>query len=287
MARKEIQVFSISFLDVLSGALGAVLLLYIIVPRLNISEEEFEEQAKLAETVKELGLQIQDIRTVVPGEIFDNLQNQMATLEEARQALEQQISRLQVELRQSRQATAEAQQVASQLKTEVSVLQAQALQSASHAQSEISDLERQIQQYQEELEKLEGEGRFILVTLSWPTELHDVDLHIMSPWGDEFYFNKKTYPGQPGELTLDNKNGPGLEVWAIKQPPVGTYEVYAKLFDRKGNSENAPVSVTVYHRNGVKAFQSVVLSRSGGSFTENKKLIGTILVPESGVLSIQ
>ena len=44
MPKKEINIFSISFLDLLSGALGAVIILYIIIPKLNAEEIELLDE---------------------------------------------------------------------------------------------------------------------------------------------------------------------------------------------------------------------------------------------------
>ena len=35
MAKREINVFNVSFIDLLSGALGAVLILFIVIPKLT------------------------------------------------------------------------------------------------------------------------------------------------------------------------------------------------------------------------------------------------------------
>ncbi|MEO1050119.1 MAG: VWA domain-containing protein [Bacteroidota bacterium] len=88
MAKKEINVFSVSFLDLLSGALGAVLILYIIVPKLNIPLEEFEEQKKLSAEVEKLGVTLEDIKTSIPSEIYDSIQSQMNRIIQAKEELE-------------------------------------------------------------------------------------------------------------------------------------------------------------------------------------------------------
>ncbi|MBI1185418.1 VWA domain-containing protein [bacterium] len=95
MARKEINIFSASFLDLLSGALGAVIILYILVPKLNIPVEEFEEQKKLSEEVGKLGVAIEDIANLIPQEKLDAIKSQMEEVIAAKQALEQKIAGLQ------------------------------------------------------------------------------------------------------------------------------------------------------------------------------------------------
>jgi len=44
--RREINAFNLSFLDIISGALGAVIILYVAVPKANPLEKKLEEQLK-------------------------------------------------------------------------------------------------------------------------------------------------------------------------------------------------------------------------------------------------
>ncbi len=95
MARKEINIFSASFLDLLSGALGAVIILYILVPKLTIPVEEFEEQKKLSEEVGKLGVAIDDIASLIPQAQLDAIKSQMQEVISAKNALEKKIAGLQ------------------------------------------------------------------------------------------------------------------------------------------------------------------------------------------------
>jgi Mg-chelatase subunit ChlD len=51
--RREINIFSLSFLDLLSGALGAVIILYVAIPKNNLKIEETIEKQKNRELVVE------------------------------------------------------------------------------------------------------------------------------------------------------------------------------------------------------------------------------------------
>ena len=44
--RREVNVFSLSFLDLISGALGAVIILYVAVPKANPLEKKLDEVLK-------------------------------------------------------------------------------------------------------------------------------------------------------------------------------------------------------------------------------------------------
>ncbi len=51
MARKEINIFGTSFLDLLSGALGAVIILFIIVPKMTNTEHDIVQKLKELEDI--------------------------------------------------------------------------------------------------------------------------------------------------------------------------------------------------------------------------------------------
>lgn len=57
--RREINVFSLSFLDLISGALGAVIILYVAVPKANPHKQEIE---KITESVRAKDAQMQKLQ---------------------------------------------------------------------------------------------------------------------------------------------------------------------------------------------------------------------------------
>lgn len=64
--RREINAFSLSFLDIISGALGAVIILYVAVPKSNPAEKKLEEALKTAQVkdtqIAELKSEIEKLR---------------------------------------------------------------------------------------------------------------------------------------------------------------------------------------------------------------------------------
>lgn len=59
MARREINVFNIAFLDLISGALGAVIILYVAVPKNNADMVEKKEHQAISQQKEELEKQVQ------------------------------------------------------------------------------------------------------------------------------------------------------------------------------------------------------------------------------------
>lgn len=262
MAKNPIQVFSISFLDLLSGALGAVIILYVIVPKMPVSEDEFERQARVAELVEELNLNIDQLADYVSPEVLEEFKNLLESVENELNLLSEENTRLQRSLDEANQ-------------------------NVSALQSQLDDAKQVIANQSQQIEKFEGEGKFALVTMSWDTEDIDVDLHILAPWGDEFYYEKKKFSNRPGELTKDNTEGPGLEIWEIYNPPPGTYEIKVKIFERNGNNQNPSVKVNVFHRNGIKNFSPIQLTSASKDFNQAKVFVGKITIPESGEITVE
>lgn len=109
MAKRDINIFGTSFLDLLSGALGAVILLYIIVPKLGITPDEFQEQKRLSEEISRLGLQLDELAGLIPNSQLDAIKAQMDAVIKAKVDLEKRIGELQVQNQQLQAQVADLQ----------------------------------------------------------------------------------------------------------------------------------------------------------------------------------
>lgn len=203
---RSINIFSLSMLDVISGALGAFLIIMIVLfPYYNKESIDYQQQ-------------IQEIQRQV----------------------------------EAAEAQAEA------------------------AQAQAQEAEERAQEAESRLENI----RFLIVSIKWTTEKQDVDLHIIDAAGEEFSYARRIIAGRPGELTEDDRNGPGKEVWEVLTAPPGQYKVYANLFSRKGNSQNPQIEARVFYRDGRRDIPVVRLTREG-----EKKLLATLTVGENGEVS--
>ena len=74
MKRREIQVFSLSFLDLISGALGAVIILYVAVPKGPVPNPNTPviEVEKTSINESELKAQIRDLQSEIKRTILEN-----------------------------------------------------------------------------------------------------------------------------------------------------------------------------------------------------------------------
>jgi hypothetical protein len=99
---------------------------------------------------------------------------------------------------------------------------------------ELSESEQQALLLRSQVAEL-SRNNFLVVELEWLTEAHDLDLHIVDPSGNRFYWGRPTYPDSTARLTLDNRigarpNKPGLEIWTAKDIQLGTYQIQVGLW---------------------------------------------------------
>ena len=102
MQRKEINIFSISFLDLLSGALGAVLILFIIIPKMTMEQQNaLDEMERLDIQSAELVELLEQIRHSMPEELSDNIHTQISDMRGTIDELSQSMSSLRQRLMDS------------------------------------------------------------------------------------------------------------------------------------------------------------------------------------------
>ena len=269
MARKQIQAFNISFLDLLSGALGAVILLFIIVPKIDSkTQAELEVLDQVNVEIEELRDMLEQAINSIPTEVYEQIQEQMMTLVNTVETLAEEIEVLQNQLSEATERIEELETQNQQQQEQIESMQQQ-----------LHDLLQQVKKCEDDMEKMEGEEKFAVITMSWETRGDDVDMHIIDPSGAEFYYSRTTNPGRPGKLTKDDTKGPGVEVWQIASLEPGTYQIKANLY--KSVSGIAPnLEFWVYYRNGNKSFRKTLYRESV------KTLITTMDVDTDGNVTL-
>lgn len=117
MARKEINIFNVSFLDLLSGALGAVIILYIIIPKMTASEQE---TIQTLEALKVEAQQVQDmmsqLQNSVDKELFEKLEEQIQSMQKNIEKLTQQVTEMSAQLKDAQSKLANCEQELEELK---------------------------------------------------------------------------------------------------------------------------------------------------------------------------
>ncbi len=252
---REINIFNLSMLDVISGAMAAFLIIMVILMP-YYKKESIDYQAIIAD----LQARVEALTTALASS-DDAAAQARAEAERARE----QAAAAAAEAESARQQAAQAQQQA-----------AQAQQQAARAQQEADAQRSRADGLAEKLAQT-----FLVLYIRWDTG-DDVDLHLIDPAGGEFYFSNKTIAGHPGELSEDNINGPGNEVWEIRNAPPGEYKVYVELYAVKDRRKPVVVKGRVFHCDGSQAFNETRLTRS-----KQKELMAVITVDDDGHVSVR
>ena len=262
-----------SALDLFASALGAFILIAIVLfpyfPNIGSSPEQVAAlRAQLAETRQQLTETQQQL-----------VETQQQLTETQRQLVEsqQQLAETQQQLVESQQQLAETQQQLAEIQQQLQSCQtdlAQTHAELQEAQDSLQQAQPQLQRCREELRK-----KFVLVVISWNTE-DDVDLHVIDPQGNEFYYSQRAYPGSEAKLEEDNVRGPGNEIWLHPAALPGEYRVYYKLFDERTGSVS--VRGAMLTPEGRESIPDRRLDRDG-----QKPLVAVITVDNDGNATLQ
>jgi len=164
MARKEINVFNVSFIDLLSGALGAVLILFVIIPKLD---GQMREQLQELETFKELKLDVTEIQSMINSldgkvdkSVVSNLQSKVNLVETDITKLQEQVEALQTQLAKSENEKQKVQVQNQELDKQLETLREQVKNSTnlsadnSKLQNELSSTKQVRDDLQKQIENL-------------------------------------------------------------------------------------------------------------------------------------
>lgn len=221
MKRKDINIFGTSFLDLLSGALAAVIILYIIVPKMSSSQQSaLEEIEQMNIQVEELSSLLEQIENSVPQDVFQELQQRLEELEQTVSNLSSQVANL-----EQRLSSAESEN--ERLRAELEQLR-----------QENQTLQERVQEIQEQQPQQDGQGisdgkvfginADVGVVCFWRENV-DVDLHVKDlSSGRECYYGQKNTPF--GNLNEDiqsrtTSDDDRYELFYQQHPVPGEYEI--------------------------------------------------------------
>jgi len=120
---------------------------------------------------------------------------------------------------------------------------------------------------------------FAMVVINWSTS-DDVDLHIIDPRGNEYYYADRSFPGSDAALAEDNLRGPGNEIWLSPSAIEGDYQVFLNMFTKRDNSP-ATVTGTIIYRDGRILLPDTTIFSTG-----EKPLAATFRVDAQGDISL-
>jgi len=254
---REVNIFSMSALDLFASALGAFILIAIIALPYYLKVEPVLKKLKIAENnIKQLEIKNQTLT--------DNVEECNKNQKKCKERLIQQKRKnRELEKKQKR---------AERKNRELEVKQRKEKQKNK-------GLEEKNKNYQKRLSKT-----FCVVTLKWdtPNKNQDIDLHVTDPSGQRYSYSKKSYGGS-AFLAVDSKDiSKGAEVWVDSNLKEGIYKIEYVYFAGKGG----PVQVTGTIL--TNSFTRKTPTKTLYVPNKNKRiLVATITVHSDGQSSIQ
>ena len=230
---REISIFSMSALDLFASAMGAFILIAVVMfpyfPNTGTAD-----QRDLDEALERLQQGEAD-NVALQGVLSEIRQDLERRLEAARDAARREVDA-------ARRAAEEARGEADAARRETE----EARGDADAARQAAEEVRGEAEAAGRELER-ERRRKFLLVTISWEGT-DDVDLHIVDPLGNEFYYKARTHSGTVARFEEDTIRGPGNEVWLHPQVTPGEYKIYYRLYDQ--HSSTVTVRGSIVHSVG-------------------------------------
>ncbi len=137
MARREVNIFSVAFLDLLSGALGAVLILFIVVPKLTAENQD------ALETLDELDVRAENIAAML--EQLENSVDRSVV-----EAIEAEVQAMQATITELRTEVDQIQRERNALRGRVEELESRTEQQAAA----LTATEQRIEQQRQQMERM-------------------------------------------------------------------------------------------------------------------------------------
>lgn len=297
MKRGDINIFGTSFLDLLSGALAAVIILFIIVPKMSQQQiEVLAEIERLNVQVEELDEMTERLREYVPPEIMQELERQMDELRRTISDLENRVENLQESI-----AAVEADN--QRLREEVESL-SQCCENNDQLQDEVERLREDNQRLRERVAELEqtqqqegisdgkvfGVDAAVGVTCLWPENI-DIDLYVKNLATDEVcYFSKKNtdFGNLLEDIITRSSDDDRFELFYQKRPVPGRYLISVNIysgqsFDGAGKSRTATVNGYVVMNPGKRNQIKIPYGQKHLSVPGKFVNIGVLVVTENNI----
>ncbi len=312
--RKEVNVFNISFLDLMSGAFAAVIILFVIVPKSDIQIEESDRSIEEMKTgFREIDSIIQSMSARMSEEEMAVFLSRTSAAEEELRSLENTTRALKERLEETKRQNVSLELKLSLAERKLKVQESNKPAAAkrdtprspsaspqSSRQSEIAttppaskDTTTSSTRQSENTARVEGKGDFLfglnpafVALVTWEDAKADVDIYLKKENRFCDGQNRSTSFGKWIKMPRKFMITPNE---AIIQPEIvpGTYEVYAHLYRPRNSSTTISGFVAISPKDGEPRkidFGQINLSsspppyRSGGG-----TLIGTVTLTENDI----
>lgn len=242
---KEINIFNLSFLDLLTGALGGVIIVFLclsVIPHHDedyprIDREKAEKQLEYMDSIRE---NVSSIDGVVKGKNALT-GSEVAGLRELAEGGAKEVKALE-------NIMVQFQNVIHSLIARIERLKDALIK----LKNKKSTTEKEI----DKLEKMIDENRMITVMLQWYGK-QDFDLTIYAEnasQGKRVFradlFAMDLTDRRFGEFTETSDKGPGMELFFVQNPPPGNYQIWVTLPNVRGDT-NPPEFELILFNSGV------------------------------------
>ena len=266
---REINVFSVSALDLFASALGAFILMSLIfMVFFTMTSQDAGEAAEIQAALEQCETELASAEAHAA-----DLGAQLAASQARTSELEARNSDLEEQLAGTVDSAALAACQARLEESEAALVECRSqLETSSGVTDRLEGVEEELQACQRALRR-----SFVLVIASWST-YHDVDLHVVDPAGREFYYERRRISGSSAALEEDNTRGPGNEVWLHPSAETGRYRVCYKLYS---GSPSTSVRGSILWQEGKIEVPNINLTR-----TDQVRLAVDVLVDNDGRVSV-
>ena len=267
---RELNIFSMSALDLFASAMGAfILIAFVLFPYFPNTGDAAERVAEVMARLESVQNELQAARGELNACESRNQQVQaaLAACEEQQQASV------------SPDALAACEELNRQLEGQLAACEAQ--QQGSVPRNALGDCESRNRDLQSDLTSCEerAKRKFLLIIMSWSTR-DDIDLHVVDPAGREYYFQQRSFSGSRAELEEDNTRGPGNEIWLHPTAEAGTYAVYYNLYS-KSSDGSVRIRGSVLTPEGQTTLGTIRLHSQG-----EKRRVASIIVDAEGNMRV-
>jgi hypothetical protein len=237
---REINIFSISMMDVLASALGVFILIAVVL---------FPYYMKNAVAVQARHQAEAQARA------------QAERAEEAEAQARAQGKRAEEAEAHARAQVRRAKDAESQARTQAG--------RAEDAERKRQEAEADAKEQARQADRLRRETHLqVAITWAWPKSgdrdietKDDVDLFLVDPAGNLFDYRNRIRPGVPGAFLVDSMHTPGGEIWSAERADPGIYTVCI-VRQRVDRHQSLPVKGLVAYRDGRIALPDMNLDSS-------------------------
>jgi flagellar motor protein MotB len=286
----------VSYADMMTLLFGLFVLLYTMASHKDGSIEQNlkDVSAKYFSQVKTDGKVKAPPLTIMQAEIIQKLESQVAQMKVIPDQraivaeLQQKVQTLEKQVKPTAPVVPDQRQLVTELQKQVETLKQETQNITAQSEAKQKELQKQLTQQRvvasvpvPVVAPQVPQKKIMVISTTWETEKHDVDLVIVDPNGFRYTFKNKRSPSSVGALEIDSRYGPGLELWRTQDLKPGKYKILVKLYNQFGNAKDAVVKTQIVTNVSSIDLPEAVLNNASKEKSYN------VNVDEQGTISVE